>query len=230
MWCCMLSQNLTVTRTTWAYRSSSDPILTDIKRWRGTLLYLTTLISLTVIGLEQVLIQAVTTVRLPWGFQWQYQRPSHNTYNEVCVFFFFFQPSLHFQMLLLFTLIYLSHNVIQAAPSPLILPLAGSSSNQTSPTHSCVDQQRSIWDILWSCSATIFACTWVSVHPNIPGRDNSQWKIFSNRAQIMLWTIMAPELVILWALREWFAVWEIAKKCSCAQHHSIYHSKRFFKT
>ena len=143
----------------------------------------------------------------------------------MCVFFFPF--GLHFQMLILFTLICLSRSVIQATPSPLILPAAGSSLDQISPTHGCIDQQRSIWDIFWSCSATIFACTWVSVHPNIPGRDDSQWKIFSNRVQIMLWTIMAPELVILWALREWFAVREMAKECSCALRHSIYLSRHF---
>jgi hypothetical protein len=133
--------------------------------------------------------------------------------------------SFDFQMLLLFTLIYLSRNVIQAAPSPLILSAAGSPLNQTSPSHSCIDQQRSMWDILWSCFATIFACSWVSVHPNIPGRDDSRWKIFSNRAEIMLFTIIVPELVILWAMREWFAVREIAKGCSCGLHHSIYFSK-----
>ena len=141
---------------------------------------------------------------------------------------FLFSSSLHFQMLLLFTLIYLSRNVIQAAPSPLILPAAGSSLNQISPTHGCIDHQRSIWDILWSCFATIFACTWVSVHPNIPGHDDGRWKIFSNRAEIMLWTIMAPEWVIYWAMRERFAVREMAKECSCALHHSIYLSEHFF--
>ena len=27
---------------------------------------------------------------------------------------------------------------------------------------------RTIWNIIWSCLVTIFSCTWVAVHPNVP--------------------------------------------------------------
>ena len=37
-------------------------------------------------------------------------------------------------------------------------------SNQCADLTHC----RTIWNIVWSCLVTIFLCTWVAVHPNIP--------------------------------------------------------------
>lgn len=61
---------------------------------------------------------------------------------------------------------------------------------------------RSLWDILWSCLATTFACTWVSVHPNIPfhreGRASTRrWRLY-----LMLLCLVAPEIMILWAFKQ----------------------------
>lgn len=36
------------------------------------------------------------------------------------------------------------------------------------PTCGTLSQCRTIWNIIWSCLATIFACIWLSVHPNMP--------------------------------------------------------------
>ncbi|KAF5317995.1 hypothetical protein D9619_012265 [Psilocybe cf. subviscida] len=62
---------------------------------------------------------------------------------------------------------------------------------------------RSVTDIIWSCLATVFACTWVSVHPNIPHPDATDWYIRRERALLMLCGLIAPELIVLWALRQW---------------------------
>ncbi|KAJ7219854.1 hypothetical protein C8J57DRAFT_1095103 [Mycena rebaudengoi] len=37
-------------------------------------------------------------------------------------------------------------------------------------TDSCdnINNCRKLFDIVWGCLVTIFACTWVSVHPNVP--------------------------------------------------------------
>ncbi|KAF5318111.1 hypothetical protein D9619_012264 [Psilocybe cf. subviscida] len=66
---------------------------------------------------------------------------------------------------------------------------------------SCND--RSVTDIVWSCLATVFACTWVSVHPNVPHPDAADWQIRRQRGLLMLCGIIAPELIVLWALRQW---------------------------
>ena len=108
-------------------------------------------------------------------------------------------------MLLLLTLVYIFHGFQSfAAPLPVANLLEESSScNATSPVLSTPADQRSLWDILWSCLATLFACSWVSVHPNIPGPKESWWRIYLRRLELMLWTLLAPEMIISWALRQW---------------------------
>ncbi|EDQ99279.1 uncharacterized protein LACBIDRAFT_316764 [Laccaria bicolor S238N-H82] len=68
----------------------------------------------------------------------------------------------------------------------------------------CIDQ-RSLTDIIWSCFTTIFACTWLSVHPNMPGPDEKCWKTVLRRLELMLWSLICPEMIICWACRQWFA-------------------------
>ena len=110
-------------------------------------------------------------------------------------------------MLLVLTLVYLFHE-FQTHATPLTSLLAESGSNHNSTVLStsvciCPADQRSIWDILWSCLITIFACSWVSVHPNIPAPDESRWKNFLRRLEIMFWVVVAPEVIIGWAFRQW---------------------------
>jgi len=61
---------------------------------------------------------------------------------------------------------------------------------------------RSIYNILWSCLSTIFACTWITVHPNIPAPGDSQWAVLKRRLAIMGYFLLTPELVIIWAARQ----------------------------
>ena len=107
-------------------------------------------------------------------------------------------------MLLLLTLVYVFHGFQSfAAPLRVANLLEESSINATSVVLSTPADQRSLWDILWSCLATLFACSWVSVHPNIPGPDESWWRIYFRRLELMFWTAFAPEMIISWAFRQW---------------------------
>ena len=69
--------------------------------------------------------------------------------------------------------------------------------------------QRSVGNIIWSCLTTVFVCLWVVVHPNIPGPSDS---MFFTRLKIMGCMLIAPELVIVWAGRQWLAAREIATR------------------
>ena len=71
---------------------------------------------------------------------------------------------------------------------------------------------RSIYNILWSCLSTIFTCTWIVVHPNIPAPGDSQWAVLRRRMAIVSFVLIAPEMVILWAGRQYFAARTFAKK------------------
>ncbi|KAF8802859.1 hypothetical protein BYT27DRAFT_7260623 [Phlegmacium glaucopus] len=72
--------------------------------------------------------------------------------------------------------------------------------------------QRTEWNIIWSCFATLFACSWISVHPNIPAPSDSSTRIFVRRLMIMGCTLIAPEMLIIWAARQWYAAHDIAKR------------------
>ena len=116
-------------------------------------------------------------------------------------------------MLLVLTLIYLFHG-FQSHAAPLTSILEGSSSNATviiTPACICPADQRTTWDILWSCLATIFACSWVSVHPNIPASNESSRRIFLHRLELMFWAVVGPEMIITWALRQWLGARRLGK-------------------
>ena len=59
---------------------------------------------------------------------------------------------------------------------------------------------------------TIFGCTWVAVHPNIPDAEETWFTGGLRRLQLMVIAVIAPEMVIMWALRQWLAAHKLAKK------------------
>ncbi|KAG2367614.1 hypothetical protein BDR07DRAFT_254209 [Suillus spraguei] len=58
---------------------------------------------------------------------------------------------------------------------------------------------RSLWNIIWSCAATLFACTWTAIHPNIPGTNEGRFTVLFRRLGIMMTALIAPETIITWA-------------------------------
>jgi hypothetical protein len=120
-------------------------------------------------------------------------------------------------MLLVLTLVYLFHGFqTHAAPPTTGSLLAESGSNTTVTVLStsasiCPADQRLIWDILWSCLATLFACSWVSIHPNIPGPNESRRRIFLHRLELMFWAVVGPEMITAWAFQQWASARHLEK-------------------
>lgn len=106
-------------------------------------------------------------------------------------------------MLLLLAVYYLPRRGVQALP----IPTADAS---VSP-QSC-DDLRTIWDIIWSCLITIFASSWAAIHPNIPSPEDTRLRIFLRRAGITMMSLVAPELLVIWALRQRLAARRLADK------------------
>ncbi|KAJ7209256.1 hypothetical protein GGX14DRAFT_521400, partial [Mycena pura] len=88
---------------------------------------------------------------------------------------------------------------------------------------------RSTFVIVRGCLTTIFACTWVSVHPNVPPPDpnppDSFWpnlkgriivatRSLRRRLKLMLVAVIAPELMVGFAARQYMAAWEFSKGAS----------------
>lgn len=93
----------------------------------------------------------------------------------------------------------------QAAAHPI--PTSSSSAFDT-PIFSRDDASdgcngRAVLDILWSCLATALACSWISVHPNVPLKGEGEWTLRGRRVFLMFFAIVAPEFMVLWAFKQW---------------------------
>ena len=99
-------------------------------------------------------------------------------------------------------------------------PSASIEQRYSSPSSSCndLDHCRAKWSIIWSCLTTIFLCTWVAIHPNIPDIHDRAWLSLCRRLRFTVLLLYAPETVILFALRQRNAAARLAE-----QYHGTFH-------
>ncbi|KAK0499262.1 hypothetical protein EDD18DRAFT_1283203 [Armillaria luteobubalina] len=93
----------------------------------------------------------------------------------------------------------------------------------SSPT----ENRRSLWSIPWSCLVTIVACTWLSVHPNVPGRkltESGRIATVIDRVKTMAIAVLAPEVIVAWAASQFIVAWKICY-CCCYPRKDTYPSK-----
>lgn len=111
-------------------------------------------------------------------------------------------------MLLIFTLVFLLKQY-GAQATPLPEPISGPSPPfdtlvfARDESSSSDSSSRTVLGILWSCIATTFACTWVSVHPNVPFKGEGKWTLLGRRIYLMFFSILAPEIMVMWAFKQW---------------------------
>lgn len=119
-------------------------------------------------------------------------------------------------ILLTILLTYLGDHSALAAPTSIPIPV---NSGELPLLHrsyipSCSTtafDQRSKPEIIWECLATLFACSWVAVHPNVPPPGSKWYKAALIRMELLIWTFLAPECIIYWAVRQWFGARKLAK-------------------
>ncbi|EDR07596.1 uncharacterized protein LACBIDRAFT_298683 [Laccaria bicolor S238N-H82] len=104
-------------------------------------------------------------------------------------------------MLIFLALFYFSLVSTRAAPLDIISG-GNTPNNLVLQTYVSPPDQRTVSGIFWNCVVTISLCTWTSVYPNIPGPDQKWWNVTLRRIELMLWAILAPELIFFWALRQ----------------------------
>ncbi|KAF9442587.1 hypothetical protein P691DRAFT_738804 [Macrolepiota fuliginosa MF-IS2] len=83
------------------------------------------------------------------------------------------------------------------------------------------DNDRTTSGILWSCLATIFACTWSAVHPNLSGPRDSGFQRLRRQVITMICAIIAPELMAVWAMRQRLAAERLKKEFNDRFHDDI---------
>ena len=122
-------------------------------------------------------------------------------------------------MLFLLFLYYLIQGPsIDAGPIPTV-------ENRSLTGNHCSDlgHCRTIWDIVRSCLVTVFSCTWVAVHPNVPcpkKRKASGWiqkwiknpllSFAEHRLPLLVCALLVPEFILTWAIRQSLRAREIA--------------------
>ncbi|PVF91500.1 hypothetical protein CPB86DRAFT_792002 [Serendipita vermifera] len=87
-----------------------------------------------------------------------------------------------------------------------------------------IDDCRRLIDIIWSCLTTIFACTWLTLHPNIPPPVNDQGLNFLHKRILLtkrflrhqmtpfIVALIAPEWILAWAMQQWTIARQISKE------------------
>ena len=120
-------------------------------------------------------------------------------------------------------LIFIYYLVRGASESINASPIPSLDTRSSDPKR-CVDLShcRTIWNIVWSCLATIFSCTWVAIHPNIPcpkTREEKGWRRVWNplcsfakyRLSLFICALLLPEYVLAWAIRQFLSAQKIAR-------------------
>ncbi|KAF8648130.1 hypothetical protein AX16_006380 [Volvariella volvacea WC 439] len=105
-------------------------------------------------------------------------------------------------------------------PSPLCAVTAALSAGACDP-----NKKRTIFDIVYSCLGVIFLCTYISIHHNIPDQNDSWAKKTWLKIRTMLYAMVAPEVVIMWALRQRIMAGKIAdeyKECGWTKTHGFF--------
>ncbi|TFK61788.1 hypothetical protein BDN72DRAFT_934304 [Pluteus cervinus] len=71
---------------------------------------------------------------------------------------------------------------------------------------------RTLYDIVRSCLFTIAACVYQAIHQNMPDPKAKMWGRLQVRIKITIYALIAPEMMIWWAMRQWYGAIEIAKE------------------
>ncbi|PBK82991.1 hypothetical protein ARMGADRAFT_1067962 [Armillaria gallica] len=107
----------------------------------------------------------------------------------------------------------------------LLLSMAQTRAAQDNDEGSNESSNRTTWDIIWSCTATIFACTWLAVHPNVPSRhmrEKGRLFLCLHRVKHMLLAIICPEVVIMWAFRQRLVASALSKHLKLSMTHGFF--------
>ncbi|KAJ6573016.1 hypothetical protein DFH09DRAFT_1459306 [Mycena vulgaris] len=119
-------------------------------------------------------------------------------------------------MLLVLSLVYMLSQ--RSTPAQTLDPRAS--------VDSCddINNCRRLFDIIWGCLTTIFACTWVSVHPNVPPPDQGWLALLWRRLRMMFIAVIAPELMVGFAARQLIVAWRLSNEFDLSYTHGFFFS------
>ena len=92
------------------------------------------------------------------------------------------------------------------------LPISPAENNTLSYRCPHAENCRTIPGIVYSCLATIFACTWVAVHPNVPSPKAKWLHAVLLRVAVTVCALLVPEYVVAWSIRQWLVATHIGRE------------------
>ncbi|TFK50299.1 hypothetical protein OE88DRAFT_1681210 [Heliocybe sulcata] len=93
------------------------------------------------------------------------------------------------------------------ATSDLSFPHASAQSNCKD-----IDNCRTLVSIISGCVSTIVVCIWTAIHPNIPPPGEKLAHKLHRGLVTALVSLVAPELIIAWAARQFLCSYDLSKK------------------
>ncbi|KAJ7751603.1 hypothetical protein B0H16DRAFT_1839915, partial [Mycena metata] len=81
---------------------------------------------------------------------------------------------------------------------------------------------RTLFDIIWGCLATIFACTWVALHQNVPDPKLGYFALLMRKLRMMVVMIITPEVVVGFAARQFFSALKISQEFNVSKTHRFF--------
>jgi hypothetical protein len=73
---------------------------------------------------------------------------------------------------------------------------------ETAPSWVSSPSGRGTWDLLYSCTFTIFLCVYSAIPLNVPP-DESKFRFWLRKTKWVFIAILAPELVVYTAFEQW---------------------------
>ena len=71
---------------------------------------------------------------------------------------------------------------------------------------------RTVWEIIRTCVVAVFSCAQVAIHPNILVPNAGWLDMALCRLQLVGLTLFAPEIIMIWAIRQWIVARRLAQK------------------
>jgi hypothetical protein len=120
-------------------------------------------------------------------------------------------------LLLVCVFLYSFVGVTQAVPTTTNTTNTATSDSFETPSFTT----RTLWTIVSSSVITLFACIYSAVHINIPSPKDSPYRILRRRLGIMIMALIAPELMVIWAMRQWFSARHVTRQFEESRNPSV---------
>ena len=85
---------------------------------------------------------------------------------------------------------------------------------------------RTLGSIISSCVLTLFACIYNAIHPNIPSPYDGPLRVLWRRFGIMIMALIFPELIALWAIRQWISSRILTTQFKASGHFRFHHPQQ----